>query len=73
MIKVFLFRRCRVPDADRIPKIIAEDLFYFLRIMFQKCLTESFCSRKTPLQNFSILKNSVGSLNSFHTIKAKSK
>lgn len=44
MIKVFLFRRCRVPDADRIPKIIAEDLFYFLRILFQKCLTESFCS-----------------------------
>ena len=45
MIKVFtFFVRCRVPDADRIPKIIAEDLFYFLRILFQKCLTESFCS-----------------------------
>ena len=40
MIKVFLLRRCRVPNTDRIPEIIAEYLFYFLWILIRKCLTE---------------------------------
>ena len=40
MIKVFLFRRCRITNADRIPEIIAEYLFYFLWILIRKCLTE---------------------------------